>query len=162
MRAARATPPGLGSWPARLEISVPRFPDDAGRAISGASVWPRWRRFASLSPCPPTPAGFAKLRPVSGVLEGPASSPFSMDRALAMHVPSLSRLALAVGLLMCTPAISRAQKSIGFDASKLDPALTSVVTGGYWESGGRKGSIRLLVFNSGWNNVRSRLVVQWI
>ena len=74
----------------------------------------------------------------------------------------LSRLALASALLGCAPVASSAQKSIGFDVSKLDPALTAVVTGGYWESGGRRGSIRLLVFNSGWNSVRSRLVVQWI
>ncbi len=79
-----------------------------------------------------------------------------------MSCSLLSRLALATALLGCVPATLPAQKSIGFDASKLDPALTAVVTGGYWESGGRKGSIRLLVFNSGWDNVRSRLVVQWI
>jgi hypothetical protein len=86
-----------------------------------------------------------------------------MDSALAMsHVTSLSRFAFAVGLMVCTPAISLAQKSIGFDASKLDPALTSVVTGGYWESGGKRGSVRLLVFNTGWQHVRTRLVVQWI
>jgi hypothetical protein len=78
------------------------------------------------------------------------------------HVTSVSRLALAVGLIVCTPAVSPAQKSIGFDPSKLDPALTAVVSGGYWESGGRRGSIRLLVFNTGWESVRSRLVVQWI
>jgi hypothetical protein len=78
------------------------------------------------------------------------------------YVTSLSRLLLAVGFVLCAPAVSVAQKSIGFDASKLDPALTSVVTGGYWESGGKRGSIRLLVFNTGWERVRSRLVVQWI
>jgi hypothetical protein len=78
------------------------------------------------------------------------------------HARSLSRVALAIALVACTPAIGSAQKQIGFDASKLDPALTAVVSGGYWESGGKRGSIRLLVFNTGWDNVRTRLVVQWI
>lgn len=78
------------------------------------------------------------------------------------HVTPLCRLALAIGLVTCMPAVLPAQKQIGFDASKLDPALTAVVSGGYWESGGRRGSIRLLVFNTGWDHVRSRLVVQWI
>jgi hypothetical protein len=74
----------------------------------------------------------------------------------------VSRLALLTAVLVGAPAASFAQKSIGFDVSKLDPALTAVVSGGYWQSGGRRGSIRLLVFNTGWDNVRSRLVVQWI
>jgi len=78
------------------------------------------------------------------------------------HVKSLTQLLLALGLITCVPGLSQAQKQIGFDVSKLDPALTSVVSGGYWESGGKRGSIRLLVFNTGWDNVRSRLVVQWI
>jgi hypothetical protein len=78
------------------------------------------------------------------------------------HVSSLTRLALAIGLIAGLPTLSVAQKQIGFDVSRLDPALTSVVSGGYWESGGKRGSIRLLVFNSGWDHVRSRLVVQWI
>jgi hypothetical protein len=86
--------------------------------------------------------------------------PFSLDASMPHSLAS--RLALVVVLLASTPAAALAQKSIGFDVSKLDPALTAVVTGGYWESGGRRGSIRLLVFNSGWDNVRSRLVVQWI
>lgn len=78
------------------------------------------------------------------------------------HARFLSRLALAIGFVACTPITSFAQKQIGFDATKLDPALTAVVSGGYWESGGKRGSIRLLVFNTGWDNVQSRLVVQWI
>jgi hypothetical protein len=78
------------------------------------------------------------------------------------HARSLSRLVLAIGLVVCTPVTSFAQKQIGFDATKLDPALTAVVSGGYWESAGKRGSIRLLVFNTGWDNVQSRLVVQWI
>ena len=78
------------------------------------------------------------------------------------HARFLSRLVLAIGLVACAPTTSFAQKQIGFDATKLDPALTAVVSGGYWESGGKRGSIRLLVFNTGWDNVQSRLVVQWI
>jgi hypothetical protein len=45
---------------------------------------------------------------------------------------------------------------------QVDPTLASVVTGGYWESGGLHGTYRVLLFRGGFEHVTSTAVAEWI
>jgi ribosomal protein L11 methylase PrmA len=42
------------------------------------------------------------------------------------------------------------------------PDVVSVVSGGYWESGGNSGTYRVVVVNSGFEHVTSRVFVEWV
>ena len=44
----------------------------------------------------------------------------------------------------------------------LDPTITSVVTGGYWRSDGRDGTLRAIIVTNGFDHLVSRLYVQWL
>ena len=68
---------------------------------------------------------------------------------------ALVALGTTLGLGAAAPA--RAQ-----ELPALDPAITHVVTGGYWEAAGREGSLRLVVVTHGFDHLISRLYVQWL
>ncbi|MFN2567684.1 MAG: hypothetical protein ABR499_22040 [Gemmatimonadaceae bacterium] len=62
-----------------------------------------------------------------------------------------------------TPAPSAAAPSAaGFDPAKLDPAVRLALSGGRWQSGVQRGTFRLLLLRDGWDQVRNRLVIQWL
>lgn len=47
-------------------------------------------------------------------------------------------------------------------AAPIDPQLAFAVTGGNWETGGRSGAYRVLVFTGGFEHVSSRVVAEWV
>ena len=47
-------------------------------------------------------------------------------------------------------------------AAALDPAVAHVITGGFWEAGGREGALRLVVVTRCFDHPISRLDVQWL
>jgi hypothetical protein len=73
--------------------------------------------------------------------------------------PRLFAVAL---VLLCAPFGLRAQTAAAGSPSGVDQSLTSVVSGGSWRIGARRGTFRLLVFGRGWRHERSRLVVEWL
>ncbi len=44
----------------------------------------------------------------------------------------------------------------------LDPALETVVSGGFWERKGADGVFRVLVIAQGWEHVGTRVLLQWV
>ena len=42
------------------------------------------------------------------------------------------------------------------------PSVSSVSSGGYWEYGGSSGTYRVVVVNSGYEHVTSRVFVEWL
>jgi hypothetical protein len=44
----------------------------------------------------------------------------------------------------------------------IDPSISQLVSGGYWESGARRGTYRVVELASGWEHIRRRVVVQWL
>jgi hypothetical protein len=69
---------------------------------------------------------------------------------------------LATALLLCAPAAALHGQTLAGSPVRVDQSLTSVVSGGSWSIGPRRGSLRLLVFGRGWEHERSRLVVEWL
>jgi hypothetical protein len=59
-------------------------------------------------------------------------------------------------ILLWSPEESRAQ------VPSLDPSISAVTTGGYWEAGGQNGTIRLIVVTGGGDHIVSTLHAQWI
>nr|WP_298424589.1 hypothetical protein [Hylemonella sp.] len=49
-----------------------------------------------------------------------------------------------------------------FARSPVAPDVDSVVSGGYWESGNDSGHYRVIVVNSGFEHVTSRVYVEWL
>jgi len=47
-------------------------------------------------------------------------------------------------------------------AVPIDATLAFAATGGYWESTGRGGAYRVLVFSGGFEHVSSRVVAEWV
>ena len=58
---------------------------------------------------------------------------------------------------LATPALAAAQ-----DTTRIDPSISSVVTGGYWQHGQRGGRYRIVVRSAGFEHVSSTLRVEWI
>ena len=48
------------------------------------------------------------------------------------------------------------------DTLTLDPSVSSVVSGGYWEKEKERGSYRIIVWSRGWEHVTSKVRVEWI
>ena len=46
--------------------------------------------------------------------------------------------------------------------SGVPAAVHSVTSGGYWEAEGRQGTYRVVVLNSGYEHVTSRVLVEWL
>ena len=65
---------------------------------------------------------------------------------------------VAAFLLAPIPA-ARAQTA---SVPAIDPSISQLVSGGYWESGARRGSYRVVELASGWEHIRRRVVVQWL
>ncbi|RJG04729.1 hypothetical protein D3870_00685 [Noviherbaspirillum cavernae] len=49
-----------------------------------------------------------------------------------------------------------------FAQSYLTPEVESVASGGYWENGNDSGRYRVIVVNSGFEHVTSRIIVEWL
>ena len=75
-----------------------------------------------------------------------------------MRSPSW-RVFVSLGIALAIGSTIRAQPQ---EVSKLDPAITDVVTGGNWSAGDREGSFRLVVVTHGYEHLISRLYVQWL
>ena len=58
---------------------------------------------------------------------------------------------------LATPALAAAQ-----DTTRIDPSVSSVVSGGYWQQGPRAGRYRIIVRSAGFEHVSSTLRVEWI
>ena len=48
------------------------------------------------------------------------------------------------------------------DVSDVPTHVESVVSGGYWKSGGQDGRYRIIVVNNGWEHVHSLVFLQWL
>ncbi len=70
-----------------------------------------------------------------------------------------SSLALITACLL--PMCSIAEESPA-KWNALDPALESVVSGGFWERKGSDGVFRVVVIAQGWEHVGTRVLLQWI
>src|SRR5215204_5248236 len=67
-------------------------------------------------------------------------------------------LAAATIVVACAASSLRAQQEL----PGLDPSIKAVVSGGYWESGGQRRTIRLVVVSGGPDHIVSTLYVQWL
>ena len=61
----------------------------------------------------------------------------------------------AILLLLLLPLSALSQ-------TRVPPEVDSVVSGGYWESGSDSGQYRVVVVNSGFEHVTSRIIVEWL
>jgi len=48
-----------------------------------------------------------------------------------------------------------------FDPARLDPSVSIVISGGYWQVGSERGTFRLVLLRS-WDRPGGRVVVQWL
>lgn len=60
-------------------------------------------------------------------------------------------------LLLAASASAVAQES-----PAVDPSVVSVVSGGYWETPGNRGSYRVIVFRGGFEHVSTWVVAEWL
>ena len=74
----------------------------------------------------------------------------------------LSALALASTLATAACGASSAAVPQGNEVESIDPRVSSLVTGGEWESGGEVGMYRMVVLQRGWEHVRGELHLQWL
>ena len=58
---------------------------------------------------------------------------------------------------LATPALAAAQ-----DTTRIDPSVSSVVSGGYWQHGPRGGRYRIIVRTADFEHVSSTVRVEWI
>ena len=56
----------------------------------------------------------------------------------------------------------RAQAGANTAVPGIDPSLTKVLVAGYWEDGAARGSYRVVEISEGLEEVRRRVVVQWL
>jgi hypothetical protein len=80
---------------------------------------------------------------------------------------SRSRLVLAgylrvLALMFRVLAIIAAVASSALATATVPADVETVVTGGYWESGGQRGRYRVVVVNEGNEHVHSRLFIEWV
>jgi hypothetical protein len=69
-------------------------------------------------------------------------------------------LAILMGTLLAN--LSHAQAPIKANAPKADPRITSIVTGGYWQTDADHGTYRILLYQTGYEHVSTGVVAQWI
>ena len=75
------------------------------------------------------------------------------------------RQRLTLMTFLATLALSapvRAQSGADTAVPDIDPSLTKVVVAGYWEAGGTTGSYRVVEISEGSEEIRRRVVVQWL
>ena len=46
--------------------------------------------------------------------------------------------------------------------SNVPPSVHAVLSGGYWQSGIEAGTYRVVVINTGWEHVTSRVFIEWV
>lgn len=66
----------------------------------------------------------------------------------------MHRLAFALVIALVSCAAS--------GQSQVLPSVHSVLSGGYWQSGGQAGTYRVVVVNQGWEHVTSRVFIEWL
>ena len=81
--------------------------------------------------------------------------PQASGRPLGSALSFIRKPFCALLALICSPLTSSAQTS-------LDPSVSNVVTGGYWEQGKQRGQYRIVVERRGWEHVWSSLRVEWL
>ncbi len=84
---------------------------------------------------------------------------------LRLVVAALLACAAAPGYGQGSPTLqgSAALHAVpAFDPATLHPSVALVVSGGRWDTGAQRGSLRLLLLRDSGNPARRRLVVQWI
>jgi hypothetical protein len=72
---------------------------------------------------------------------------------------------LLVALLLCALAgapPAAAQDAAVVSVPRLDPSVTTVVTGGVWAAGNARGVFRLVELAEGWEEIRYRVIVEWL
>jgi hypothetical protein len=78
-----------------------------------------------------------------------------------MHTtPRLSLLLLFIGLAFAAPL--RAQSEAETALPAIDASLTTVLVRGYWKEGAAKGSYRVVEITEGSEEIRRRVIVQWL
>lgn len=72
--------------------------------------------------------------------------------------------ALALASTLATTACGASSAAVPQDAGveSIDPRVSSIVTGGEWESGGDVGTYRMVVRQRGWEHTRGELHLQWL
>ena len=75
-------------------------------------------------------------------------------------LPPLALLLLFVGLASAAPL--RAQSETETSVPAIDASLTTVLVRGYWEDGAAKGSYRVVEISEGSEEIRRRVIVQWL
>jgi hypothetical protein len=73
---------------------------------------------------------------------------------------TILRKAVLIGALLL--AGDRAARAQSASLPAIDPSISHLVTGGYWESGARRGTYRVVELATGWEHIRRRVVVQWL
>ncbi len=75
----------------------------------------------------------------------------------------MSRAAMFLGLaILFGPRAAHAQNEIVHVADSVNTSIEAVVSGGSWEADGLYGRYRIVVVSEGWEEVRHRIVVQWL
>lgn len=75
-----------------------------------------------------------------------------------MHLPTS-----AIVLVFLLPFVASAQSSADEKlVQRLDPAIETVVSGGYWQAGEKEGSYRLVVIQQGWEHITNHVYLQWL
>jgi|SRR5437867_2433528 len=66
-------------------------------------------------------------------------------------------------VLVALTSVAGASSSVSAQDKKgLDPSVSSVISGGYWEHGKQRGTYRIIVRGGGWRRASSTLRVEWI
>lgn len=55
-----------------------------------------------------------------------------------------------------------ATPALGQDAPVVDPRVSGVVSGGWWDTDSKEGQLRLVVVSEGWEHLRSAHYLQWV
>jgi hypothetical protein len=71
------------------------------------------------------------------------------------------RLVSTAFLFVSATSVS-AQQDPARRVEALDPTITQVVTGGFWQVDSSRGQYRVVVLTEGWEEVRHRVFVQWL
>ena len=75
----------------------------------------------------------------------------------------LQRFTVLMFLIGLASAASlRAQSGADTSVPEIDPSLTKVLVAGYWEDGEARGSYRVVEISEGSEEIRRRVVVQWL
>ena len=74
---------------------------------------------------------------------------------------SRTEMLLALAILFGARA-AHAQNEIVHVADSVNTSIEAVVSGGSWEADGVYGRYRIVVVSEGWEEIRHRIVVQWL